>query len=334
MTDADPLSGSRRAAILLMSMGEAAAAEVLKYVNQQEVQAIGRAMSAIRHVSSEQVQDIASAFAEDVVKHTSLGIGTEEYLRSVLVAAMGEEAAERLLDRILQGRKTNGLEALKWMEPQLVADIIAPEHPQVAAVVVSQLSHERAAAVLLGMSEQRRADVVMRIATLQGVQSSALMELDEIIERRISASRDDGAEELGGRRAAAEIVLQMGPNVEADIMERIGSVDDELGGEIKELMFVFDSLGDLDDRGMQALLREINGDLLGVALKGAEKKTSDLILGNMSSRAAEILREDMEARGPVRLSEVEEAQKEILAVALQMAEDGKLNLGGGGEEYV
>ena len=335
MSDSEQeLDGSSRAAILLMTLGEEAAAQVLKYIDQQEVEQIGLAMAEIGSVSQEQVDSVIGMFSEEVQDHTALGIGSEDYLRTILTSALGEESAEGLLDRILAGRNTNGLEALKWMEPPLVADMLKEEHPQVVAVVASHLSRERAAEVLALLPEQLRADAVMRIASLDSIQRAAISELDEMMERRIADANGDTAKGLGGKRAAAEIVLKLGSSLEEEVLGHIREVDDDLGNQIKELMFVFDSLAVLDDRGMQGLLREIPGDKLGVALKGAEPATSDLFLRNMSKRAADILQEDMEARGPVRLAEVEEAQKEILTVALKLADEGKIQLGGGGDDYV
>ena len=330
----EELGGSSRAAILLMTLGEEAAAQVLKYIDQQEVEQIGLAMAEIGSVSQEQVDKVIESFAEEVQDHTALGIGSEDYLRTILTSALGKESAESLLERILAGRNTNGLEALKWMEPPLVADMLKEEHPQVVAVVASHLSRERAAQVLALLPEQLRADAIMRIASLDGIQRAAISELDEMMERRIADSQGEKTKSLGGKRAAAEIVLKLGTSLEEDVLGRIRSVDDDMGTSIKELMFVFDSLAVLDDRGMQGLLREIPGDKLGVALKGAEPATADLFLRNMSKRAADILQEDMEARGPVRLAEVEEAQKEILTVALNLADEGKIQLGGGGDDYL
>ena len=317
-----------------MTLGEDAAAEVLKYIDQQEVEQIGLAMAEIGSVSQEQVDSVVESFATEVEGHTALGIGSEDYLRTILTTALGAESAEGLLDRILSGRNTNGLEALKWMEPPLVADMLKEEHPQVVAVVASHLSAERAAQVLALLPEQLRADAVMRIASLDGIQRAAISELDEMMERRIALAQGEKPKSLGGARAAAEIVLKMGTSLEENVLERIRAVDDDLGTEIKELMFVFDSLAVLDDRGMQVLLRDIPGDKLGTALKGAEPNTSDLFLRNMSKRAADIMQEDMEARGPVRLAEVEEAQKEILAIALKLADEGKIQLSGGGDDFV
>lgn len=333
-SQAEALSGKSRAAILLMTLGEEAASEVLRHINPQEVQHVGQAMAEIGNVSREQVDAVIESFAVDIQEHTSLGIGSQQFVRTVLANALGAEAANEFIERILQGRDTKGLETLKWTEPSVVADLLREEHPQVVAVVLSHLSHERAAQVLRGLPPERHGDILIRIANLEGIRHSALMELDEIMEKRIAQNRGDQSKSLGGMRAAADILNKLGPEFESDAITRIRDVDDELGMQIQELMFVFESLAELDDRGMQTLLREISSDQLGVALKGADPATQEKILSNMSSRAADILKEDMEARGPVRLSEVEEAQKEILERALRLADEGKIQLGDSGEEYV
>lgn len=328
------LSGKSRAAILLMTLGEETASEVLRHINPQEVQHVGQAMAEIGNVSREQVDAVIERFAAEIQEHTSLGIGSQQFLRTVLSNALGSERANEFIERILQGRNTKGLETLKWTDPALVADLLREEHPQVVAVVLSHLSHERAAQVLKRLPTERHSDVLIRIANLEGIRHSALMELDEIMEKRIAQNRGDQPKPMGGMRAAADILNKLGPELESDVIARIRAVDDELGMQIQELMFVFESLADLDDRGMQTLLREISSDQLGMALKGADPATQEKILSNMSSRAAEILQEDMEARGPVRLSEVEEAQKAILERALRLADEGKIQLGDSGEEYV
>lgn len=328
------LSGKSRAAILLMTLGEEAASEVLRHINPQEVQHVGQAMAEIGNVSQEQVDEVIASFAVDIQEHTSLGIGSQQFLRTVLGNALGAEQAKEFIERILQGRNTKGLETLKWTDPAVVADLLREEHPQVVAVVLTHLTRERAAQVLRILPAEQHGDILIRIANLEGIRHSALMELDEIMEKRIAQSRGDQATNMGGKRAAADILNKLGPEFEGDVIARIKAVDDELGMQIQELMFVFESLAELDDRGMQTLLREISSDQLGVALKGADPATQEKILSNMSSRAAAILQEDMEARGPVRLSEVEEAQKEILERALRLSDEGKIQLGDAGEEYV
>ncbi len=330
----EPLDGKSRAAILLMTLGEEAASQVLKYIDPQEVQQVGQAMAEIGNISQEEVDAVVESFAADVQHHTSLGIGSEEYLRNILDSALGPDAAKGYIERILQGRNTKGLEALKWMEPEAVADLLREEQPQVIAVVLTHLSRDRAAQVLRGLPTDIQGDVLIRIANLDGVRRSALTDLDEIMERRIAESRGDQASGLGGKRAAADIIHKVGADLESEIMEKVRAIDDDLGVQIQELMFVFESLRDVDDRGMQALLREVSSDVLGVALKGADPDVQEHIYNNMSKRAAEILKEDMEAKGPVRLSEVEEAQKDILTTALKLADEGKIQLGASGEEYV
>ncbi len=317
-----------------MTLGEEAASEVLRHINPQEVQHVGQAMAEIGNVSREQVDAVIESFAVDIQEHTSLGIGSQQFVRTVLANALGAEAANEFIERILQGRDTKGLETLKWTEPTVVAELLREEHPQVVAVVLSHLSHERAAQVMQRLPAEKHGDILIRIANLEGIRHSALMELDEIMEKRIAQNRGDQSKALGGMRAAADILNKLGPDFEGDAIARIRDVDDELGMKIQELMFVFESLAELDDRGMQTLLREISSDQLGVALKGADPATQEKILSNMSSRAADILKEDMEARGPVRLSEVEEAQKEILERALRLSDEGKIQLGDSGEEYV
>ena len=328
------MSGKSRAAVLLMTLGEEAASEVLRHINPQEVQHVGQAMAEIGNVSREQVDAVIESFAVDIQDHTSLGIGSQQFLRTVLSNALGSERANEFIERILQGRNTKGLETLKWTEPGLVADLLREEHPQVVAVVLSHLSHERAAQVLRLLPAEQHSDVLIRIANLDAIRHSALMELDEIMEKRIAQNRGDQAKNMGGKRAAADILNKLGSDLESDVIAKIREVDEELGMQIQELMFVFESLAELDDRGMQTLLREISSDQLGLALKGADPATQDKILSNMSSRAAQILEEDMEARGPVRLSEVEEAQKEILERALRLSDEGKIQLGDSGEEFV
>ena len=331
---AEELSGKSRAAILLMTLGEEAAAAVLRHIDPQEVQHVGQAMAEIGNVSREQVDAVIEKFAEEIQEHTSLGIGSQQFLHTVLTSALGAERANEFIERILQGRNTKGLETLKWTEPGLVAELLREEHPQVVAVVLSHLTNERAAQVLKRLPKETHGDILIRIANLEGIRHSALMELDEIMEKRIAQNRGDQAQSLGGMRTAADILAKLGPEHEGDVIARIREVDDELGMQIQELMFVFESLAELEDRDMQMLLREISSDQLGVALKGADPATQEKILSNMSKRAADILQEDMEARGPVRLSEVEEAQKAILERALRLADEGKIQLGDSGEEYV
>jgi flagellar motor switch protein FliG len=274
-------------------------------------------------------------FVETVQQQTALGVGTEEYLRKVMVQALGEDKASGLMDRIMMGSSTKGLEALKWMDARAVAELIRLEHPQIQAIVLSYLDPDHAAEVLNFFSERVRPDVLLRIATLDGIQPQAIKELDEIMERQFSGNQNVQSSSVGGIKAAANILNFVDTAIEGEVMEMIKDVDAELGQQIQDLMFVFDNLIDVDDRGMQQLLREVSSDTLILALKGADETMREKIFSNMSKRAAEIMRDDLENKGPVRLSEVENAQKEILSIARRMADSGEIALGGkGAEQYV
>lgn len=327
-------SGVDRAAIFLLSLGETDAAQILKHMGPKEVQKVGAAMAAMANVSREQVQTILGDFIETVENQTALGVGSEEYIRRVMVDALGEEKAGTLIDRILLGRNTKGLESLKWMDARAVAEIIRLEHPQIMAIVLSYLDSDHAASVITYLPERVRIDVIMRIATLDGIQPAALAELDEIMERQFSGSNNVKSSSVGGVKAAANILNFVDSSMEGEIMELVKDADAELGQRIQDLMFVFDNLVDVDDQGIQALLREVSSDNLIIALKGADETVREKIFKNMSKRAAEMLRDDLEAKGPVRVSEVEIAQKEILTIARRMADSGEIQLGGAAEEMI
>jgi flagellar motor switch protein FliG len=239
------------------------------------------------------------------------------------------------MDRILLGSSTKGLEALKWMDARAVAELIRLEHPQIQAIVLSYLDNDHAAEVIRFFPERTRHDVLLRIATLDGIQPSALQELDDILERQFQGNQNVQSSSVGGIKAAADILNFVDSSIEGEIMEAIKDADAELGQQIQDLMFVFDNLIDVDDRGIQALLREVSSETLILALKGADQAMKDKIFSNMSKRAAEMMRDDLENKGPVRLSEVEGAQKEILAIARRMSESGEIALGGkGAEQFV
>jgi flagellar motor switch protein FliG len=330
------LSGPERAAVLLMTLGEQDAAEVLKHMSPKEVQRIGEAMAGMANVPKDSVSNVLGDFCDAVDEQTELGIGNEDYLRSVLTNALGEDKARNVIDRILLGRHSKGLDALKWMEPRAVADLIRLEHPQIIAIVLSYLEQDQAADVLAALPENMRVDIVMRIASLDGIQPSAIHELDDMLEKQFSGHSDNiKSSAVGGLKTAASIMNFLDSTLEAEIIEKVREIDDDMGNGIQDLMFVFENLIDVDDRGIQALLREISSETLIVALKGADEAIKEKIFKNMSRRAGEMLRDDLEARGPVKLSEVEGAQKEILTVARRMAETGEISLGGkGGDEYV
>jgi flagellar motor switch protein FliG len=324
-----PVTGAQRAAILLLTLGEQDAAEVLKHLSARDVQAVGQAMAVLTSVSREQVDQVLTKLHDDLGRQTSLGVGTEDYIRKILTNALGETKAGSLIDRILLGRSSKGLESLKWMEGRAIAEMIGQEHPQIIALVLAHLEHDQAAEGLGCLPARTRSDAIMRIATLDGVQPHALNELDEIMERQFSGNTNKlKSASVGGLKAAADILNAMETSREVELMAAIRSNDPALGSKIEDLMFVFDDLVELDDRSMQALLREVPSPRLIVALKGAEPSIRDKMFANMSKRAAEMLRDDLEVAGPVRVSEVDAAQKEILGIARRLADAGQITLGG------
>ena len=328
------MNRTQRAALLLMTLGEDDAAEVLKYMDAQEVQALGAAMASLKGVSKEEASNVLDTFIEDVEDHTSFGIGTDDYVRNVLTGAFGAKKADTIIDRILIGHNAQGLDALKWMSPADVIDIIEGEHPQIMAIVIACLDSDQAGQVVKRLDESHRADVIMRIARLSDVQQGALAEIESLIANKSNNATKSRLEKVGGDKVAADIVNSLESSMSEAIMESIKEKNEELSIQIQEMMFVFDTLLTLDDRGIQSLLREVSNDLLGVALKGCDPAIRDKILGNMSKRAATLLREDMDAMGPTRLSDVEKAQKEILDVARRLADAGEISLGAGDDEFV
>ncbi|WP_240946319.1 flagellar motor switch protein FliG [Pseudomaricurvus alkylphenolicus] len=323
-----------QAAILLMSMGEADAAEILKHMGPKEVQRLGTAMSQLANVEQGTVEAVLGEFLDEVRTLTGLGMGSDSYIRNMLVTALGEDKANGLIDRILLGGNTTGLDTLKWMEARSVADIIRNEHPQIQAIVIAYLDPDQSAEILNFFTEKVRLDIMMRVAALDTVQPGALQELNDILERQFSGNAASQTKDMGGYKVAAEIMNNLDSSAEADLMESIKEVDEEMGNQIQDLMFVFDNLKEVDDRGIQALLREVSSEVLIIALKGADEVLQEKIFKNMSKRAAELLRDDLEAKGPVKVSEVEGAQKEILTIARRMADAGEIVLGGGGEQMM
>ncbi|EIK93523.1 flagellar motor switch protein G [Pseudomonas sp. M47T1] len=324
-----------KAAILLLSLGETDAAQVLRHMGPKEVQRVGVAMAQMRNVHREQVEQVMSEFVEIVGDQTSLGVGSDTYIRKMLTSALGEDKANGLIDRILLGGNTSGLDSLKWMEPRAVADVIRYEHPQIQAIVVAYLDPDQAGEVLGHFDHKVRLDIILRVSSLNTVQPAALKELNQILEKQFSGNSNASRTTLGGIKRAADIMNFLDSSVEGALMDSIREVDEDLSGQIEDLMFVFNNLADVDDRGIQALLREVSSDVLVLALKGSDENVKEKIFKNMSKRAAELLRDDLEAKGPVRVSDVETAQKEILTIARRMAEAGEIVLGGkGGEEMI
>ncbi len=328
------MNGTERAALLLMTLGENEAAEVLKFMGAKEVQQLGLAMASLKNVSRNQANEVLDYFITDVEENTSLGMNAEKYVRSILGNAFGKAKADAFIDRIMTGEDAKDLDALKWMSSAEVAEIISDEHPQIIAIVLAYLDAAQAAEVIEILPGEMRSEILMRLASLSDVQQSALAEIENLIASKSADASHGGTAKVGGEKVVADIINALKPERGELLLEQIKEKDEDLSERIQEMMFTFDTLLGVDDRGIQALLREISNDLLTVALKGCDPRISDKILGNMSKRAAKLLTEDMDAKGPMKLSEVEQSQKEILEVARRLADAGDIDLGQGSDEYV
>lgn len=324
--------GIAKSAILLLSLGEEEAAEVFKFLSPKEVQKLGQAMARLKNVKRERIDEVLAEFHREASAQTSLGLDSDEYIRSVLTKALGAEKANYLIDRILQNSDTSGIEGLKWMEAGTVAELIKNEHPQIIASILVHLERDHAAEILGKFPDRLKSDVILRISTLDGIQPTALADLNEVLAKALSGADKIKRAALGGVRAAAEILNFMGSAQETIVLDAVREHDSDLAQKITDEMFVFDNLLDVDDRGIQLLLREVQSESLVVALKGVSEQLREKILGNMSQRAAEMLKEDLEAKGPVRVSEVEAEQKEILKIVRRLVEEGQIAIGGKGEE--
>jgi len=328
------MTGTDRSAILMMTLGEERAAEVFKHLNQREVQHLSSAMATMRQVSHQQLTHVLQQFEQDAEQYAALSINSNDYLRTVLIKALGEERASSLLEDLLETRDTtSGMDTLNLMDPPSAADLIREEHPQIIATILVHLKRSQAADILAQFDERLRQDVMLRIATFGGVQPAALAELTEVLNNLLDGQNIKRAK-MGGIRTAAEILNLMKSQQEETIIDAVRVFDGDLAQKIIDEMFLFENLVDVDDRSLQRLLQEIDAEQLLIALKGADNALRDKFLNNMSTRAADILRDDLGNRGPVRLSDVETAQKAILLVVRKLAESGDMVIGGADEAYV
>ena len=324
-------SGIERSATLLLSLGEDDAAAVLRQLGPREVQKLGAAMAQLKAVPRERVEDVLDDFHRATADGAGVNVD-EQVIRSMLTKALGDDRAANLISRVLQGGDTAGIESLKWMDAPTIADLVRNEHPQIIATILVHLEYDHAGEIMKSFTDRLRNDVLLRIATLDGVQPQALHELNEALTRLLSGSANVKKTAMGGVRHAAEILNFVGTAQETAILDNVREYDADLAQKILDEMFVFDNLLDVDDRGIQLLLREIQSDSLIVALKGTGEELREKIFKNMSQRAGEMLKEDLEAKGPVRLAEVEAEQKEILKIARRLAEEGQIALGAKGED--
>lgn len=334
-TAGSELNGTAKAAVLLLSLGEEHAAGVMKHMGPKEVQQVGTAMASLTNVTTETLDSVVGQFITTIGGQTALGIDSDKYIKNVLTSALGVDKAGGVIDRILLGRNSKGLEQLKWMDPRSIADFVRLEHPQIIAIVLSYLDSDQAAETLSYLAPKIRPDVLMRIAVLEGVQPDALQELDAIMEHQLSGNSGAQTAQMGGIQTAANILNFMEGSSSAELIDAVVEADDEIGQLIQDKMFVFDNLIDVDDRGIQGLLKEVSTDVLTLALRAAEEALKEKVFANMSKRAAEMLRDDMEAAPPSKLSDVEAAQKEVLVIARRLSDSGEISLGGGGgDEFV
>lgn len=325
-------SGLENAAILLMSLGEEEAAEVFKHLSPKEVQKLGEAIAKTKSITRERVDEVVDKFTGIAAAQSLLVSDSGDYVRAVLRRALGDDKAALLLDRILQGGDVSGIESLKWMDPLSVAELLRNEHPQIVAAILVHLEFDQAADILRHCTERQRNEVMLRVATMEGIQPTALKDLNEVLFKVLAGGDKIRKASLGGVKTAAEMINLMGTALEGTVIESIRLHDADLAQKIMDKMFVFDDVIKLDDKAIQMVLKEVASDALVVALKGAQPELKEKFLANMSSRAAETLREDLESRGPMRLSEVESQQKEILKIVRRLADEGQIVVGGGADD--
>ena len=327
--------GLEDAAILLMSLGEEEAASVFKHLAPKEVQRLGETIAKLKVIPRDRVEGVINRFDDAASADSMLVANTDEYVKAVLRKALGDDKANLLIDRILQGSDTTGIESLKWMDASSVAELLRNEHPQIVAAILVHLEFDQAAEVLKLFGERHRNEVMVRIATLDGIQPSALKDLNEVMSKVLAGGDRMKKSNLGGIKTAAEILNMMGNAVETSVLDFVREADGELAQKIMDNMFTFDDLEKIDDKGFQALLKEVQSDQLVLALKASSPELKEKVFRNMSSRAAETLKEDLESRGPVKLSEVESEQKELLKIVRRLADEGQIVLSSGGDdEYV
>jgi len=324
--------GVEDAAILLMSLGEEEAAAVFKHLAPKEVQKLGETIARMKSITRERMDNVLDKFGAEAQSQHVLVQDTDEYVKAVLRRALGEDKANLLIDRILQGSDVTGIESLKWMDANSVAELLRNEHPQIVAAILVHLDFDQSSSVLKSFTERQRNEVLIRIATLDGIQPSALKDLNEVMSKVLAGGEKLKKASLGGVKTAAEIINLMGSSVETSALDYIREADNELAQKIMDNMFTFDDLNKLDDKGFQQLLKEVQSESLVIALKGAAPELREKVFRNMSTRAAETLREDLDSRGPVRVSEVESEQKEMLKIVRRLVDEGQIVLASGGAD--
>ena len=328
------MTSTERAAVLMLLMGETQAADIIKYMSPREVQALGSSMVGVVDLSQETVSAVLDDFVSTIKQQTNLGLGTTDYVESVLKRALGEDKASTVLGRILPSGSTKGLEILRWMDPRAIADMIINEHPQVIAIILSVLEYDVAADVINFLPKDRRGEIMQRVAKLETVQPSAMEELERIMAEQFATNSSAQSSSFGGVKTAAKIMNFVKVDLETEIMKSLTDIDEDLTLAIQDNMFTFENLSMVDNRAIQVMMRNIDSELLMVALKGASEETRDKFFDNMSQRAKAMFIDDMESKGPMRISDVEDAQKNIMRIARKLSDAGELVLAGRGDDFV
>jgi flagellar motor switch protein FliG len=328
------LTSTQRAAVLMLLLGEQQASDIIRYLNPKEVQSLGAAMVSVADLSQEAVNVVLDEFVATLKKQTSLGLGTSDYVEKVLKRALGPDKAASVLGRIMPGQGSKGLEILKWMDARSIAEMIRSEHPQVTAIILSVLEYDVAADVLNFLPPEVRAEVIQRVASLETVQPSAMEELESIMKAQFSNNSSAKSSSFGGVKAAAKIMNFVKVDLESQVMAGLNALDPDITQRIQDNMFTFENLVSVDNRGIQTLMRGVEPDMLMTALKGAPEFVKEKFFDNMSSRARVMFIDEMEGKGPLRIADVEEAQKNIMRLARKMSDAGELVLVGRGDDFV
>ena len=328
------MSGTEKAAVIMLLLGEQQAADVIRFMAPREVNALGSAMVSVADLSQDLVNLVLDDFVSTLKTQTNLGLGTPNYVQNVFKRALGDEKAATVLGKIMPPASSKGLEILQWMDSKSIGEMINEEHPQVIAIILSVLEHDIAAEVLEYVSEAKRSEIIKRVASLDSVQPSAMAELEGIMAKQFTNNTSSKASSIGGIETAAKIMNFAKVDVESGVMSGVTKMDKELATQIQDRMLTFENMADIDNRSMQRLLRDVENDLLLSGLRGADEATKDKFLSNMSERARDLLLDDMEAKGPIRVSEVEAAQKAIMQIARKLSDDGEIMLAGAGEAFV
>jgi flagellar motor switch protein FliG len=328
------MTSTEQAAIIVLLLGEQQASDIIKYLNPREVQALGSAMMSVADIPQESVNAVLDDFVQTIKKQTNLGLGTNEYVETVFKRALGEDKASTVLGRILPGASSKGLEILRWMDPRAITDMISGEHPQVIAIILSVLEYDIAADVLNFLPAEKRAEILQRVANLESVQPSAMEELERIMKQQFSNNSSAKSSSFGGVKTAAKIMNFVKVDLESKIMGDLSAIDEDIMLKIQDSMFTFDNLSMVDNKAIQVLMRNVDQDMLMVALKGAGEEVKEKFFDNMSQRARAMFIDDMESKGPMRISDVEDAQKTIMRLARKLSDAGELVLAGRGDDFV